>query len=174
LFVLGGIGQAAFLVAQPRNDDSDGQPQEPVDAAHPLGIALGEIVVHGHDMNALAFEGVEIDGQGRDQRLALAGFHLRDHAHMLDDAAHELDVEMALAEGPFGRLAHRCESVFQDLVEGFAVAQPLAQQGRAATQFFVSEGFHLRLDRADRGDLAFELLEEALIGGAEDSLRESA
>ena len=59
---------------------SDGEAQAVVDGAHPLGVALGQIVVHRHQMGALAFQRVQVQGQGSDQRLSLAGLHLRDLA----------------------------------------------------------------------------------------------
>src|SRR5712675_1812259 len=40
-----GVGRLAFLVAQLVNDHADAETEELVDLAHPLGVALGEIVV---------------------------------------------------------------------------------------------------------------------------------
>jgi hypothetical protein len=53
----------------------------------------------------LPVERVEIDRQRGDQRLAFAGLHLGDLALMQDHAAHQLHVEMALAERALRRLA---------------------------------------------------------------------
>ncbi len=93
-----GVGRLALLVVELVHDHADAEAEERVDLAHPLGVALGEVVVHRHDMHALAFEGVEIDRQGGDQRLAFAGLHLGDLALMKHHAALELDVEVTLAE----------------------------------------------------------------------------
>ena len=57
-----------------------GQPEELVDAAHPFGVALGQIIVDGDDVDALAFERVQVNGQGGDQRFAFAGSHFGDPA----------------------------------------------------------------------------------------------
>ena len=108
-----GIGLAAFGVAQPVDDAADTEAEEAVDGAHPLGVALRQVVVDGDDVNALPLHRVQVDGEGRDQRLALAGLHLGDHAPVQDDAAQDLDVEVALAEGPFRRLAHGGERLDQ-------------------------------------------------------------
>ena len=35
------------------DDDADLEPEEPVDLAHPLGVALGEVVVHRDEVHAL-------------------------------------------------------------------------------------------------------------------------
>ena len=122
-----GIGLAALHVVEAVDDAADGEAEEAVDLAHPLGVALGEVVVDGDDVDALAGERVEIDRQGRDQGLAFAGLHLGDHAAMQHDAAHQLDVEMALAERALGRLAHRGEGLGQEVVELFAVGEPLLE-----------------------------------------------
>jgi hypothetical protein len=72
------IGGLALFVIDSVHDHADGQAEEIVQLAHPLGVALGQIVVDGHDMDAAAGERVQIDRQRRDQRLALARLHLRD------------------------------------------------------------------------------------------------
>ena len=64
-----------------------------VDGAHPLRVALGEVVVDGHDMDAAAGESVQVRRQRGDERLALACLHLGDLALVEHDAAHDLHVE---------------------------------------------------------------------------------
>ena len=62
-------------------------------------------------------ERVEIDGKGRDQRLAFAGLHLGDAALMQHHSADELHVEMTLAERALGRLADGGECLGDQIVE---------------------------------------------------------
>ena len=81
-------------------DPAHGQSQPAVEPAHPLGVAGGQVVVDRDHVDALAGEGVEVDGQGRDEGLALAGLHLGDPPEVQRHAAHELDVEVPLARGP--------------------------------------------------------------------------
>ena len=79
--VVGGVGYiagihlAAFGVRQVMDDNAGGEAQEIIDLSHPGGVALGQVVVDRDDVNAFAFEGIEINGKGRDQGLAFAGFH---------------------------------------------------------------------------------------------------
>ena len=108
------------VVVEAVDDDADGEAEEVVDLAHPVGVALGEVVVDGDDVDALAGERVEIDRKRRDQRLAFAGLHLGDGAFVQHHAADQLDVEMALAEGALGRLAHGGEGRDQEVVERLA------------------------------------------------------
>ena len=96
-------------------------------AAHPLGVVLGQVVVDGDDVHALARQRVEVRRQGRDQRLALTGLHLGDVAEVQRRAAHDLDVEVALAEHPLGGLADGRERLGHQVVEGLAVGEPLLE-----------------------------------------------
>ena len=108
---------------------ADAHAEEAVDLAHPFGVALGEIVVDGDDMHALAGERVEIDGERGDERLAFAGAHLGDRAFVQHHAADELNVEMALAERALGRLAHRGEGGDEQIVERLAGGELLRGTG---------------------------------------------
>src|SRR3990167_1983333 len=65
-------------------DAADGEAEEAVDGPHPLAVALGEVVVDGDDVHALARERVEISRGGGDQGLAFAGAHLGDGAVVQD------------------------------------------------------------------------------------------
>jgi len=86
-----------MVVVLPVHDDADFHAEEAIDLPHPFGVAPREVIVHGDDMNAIAGQGVQIDGQGGDEGLALTGLHLGDLAVVQHHAAHQLHVEMALA-----------------------------------------------------------------------------
>jgi hypothetical protein len=106
-------------------DDAHGEAEEAVDLAHPVGVAARQVVVDRDHVDALAFQGVQVGGQGRHQRLALAGLHLGDAAAVEHDAAHELDVERAHVDGPPGGLAGDGKGGDQEVVErgaGFELA----------------------------------------------------
>ena len=55
-----GVGGLPLLGAQAVDDQPHLQAQEAVDLAHPLAVALGQIVVHRDDVDAPAGQGVEI------------------------------------------------------------------------------------------------------------------
>ncbi len=121
-------------------------------------------------MDALAGQGVEIDRQGADQGLAFAGPHFGDAALVQDHAADQLHVVGALPEGPPGRFAHHGEGFFQEVVEGFALGQALAEFDRFAAQGLVGEGLHGRLQRVDAFDAGAHRLDPAVVGRAEKLL----
>ena len=124
---VGAVGDVAVvhLAAHRRGlvvqDAADGEPEELVDVAHPLGVAGGQVVVDGDHVHAAPGQGVEVHGQGADQGLALAGGHLGDAAEVQAHAADELhveghhlpadrvaaDLDIGAAEAPAGVLHHR-------------------------------------------------------------------
>ena len=105
------------------DDHAHRQPQELVDLAHPLGIALGQVVVDRDHVHAVASQGVQVAGQGGHQRLALAGLHFRDFALVQHHAADQLYVEVThLDRAPAG-LAHHCEDLGKNLVQGLALGR---------------------------------------------------
>ena len=167
------IGFAALHFVEVGDDDPGGQPQETIDLPHPFGVAAGEIVVDGHDMNALALQRVEIGGERRDQRLAFARSHFGDLAAVHDDAADHLDVEMAHPQRAHCGLAHRRKGFGQDVVERFAGFEPGAEFRRLRLQRRVIirlhrgfKGVDLVDDLADRGDIT-------VVGRAEQALGEA-
>ena len=69
-------------------------PRKLVDVAHPLGVAAGEVVVDRDQLGVAPGERVEVERQGGDEGLALAGGHFGDLALVQRDAADQLDVIM--------------------------------------------------------------------------------
>ena len=98
--VIGWIKEKGGIVL----DDAHRKSQCVVEHAHPLCIALGEVVVHGDEVNAFPFERVQIHRQCGHQGFPFAGLHFSDAASMENDAADQLNIEMAhvqLAAGHF-------------------------------------------------------------------------
>ena len=173
---VGGIGRAAFLVGQAMDDGARGEAEEAVDLAHPSGVALGEIVVHRHHVNALAGERVEIDGKGGDQGLAFAGLHFGNATLVQHHAADQLHIEVALAERTLGGLAHRGESRNQQVVQLLALSKLFPEHGGAGLERIVGEGCEFGFERVDRlhpaavlGDLPLVARAENLSGDAAQS-----
>ncbi len=128
------------------------QAEELVDAAHPLGVALGQIIVDRDDVDALAFERVQIDGQRGDQRLAFAGFHFGDLAAVQDDAADQLDVEMPHVEDAAAGFAADGEGFDQQIVERCAVGDALLEFDGFGGQIDIGELLDRGFQIVDSGD----------------------
>ena len=98
--VVGAVGYVAaicvfsLLVIKFMHDDADGESQESVDLAHPLGVAFRQVVINGNDVNSAPVRCIQVHGQRRDQRFTFAGLHFRNFALVQHHAADQLHVEM--------------------------------------------------------------------------------
>ncbi len=164
---------ASLFVGQPMHDAADGQAQKAIDLAHPVGVALGEIVVDGDDMDAFAGQRIQIDGQRGDECFAFAGLHLGDVAVVQHHAADQLDVEMALAERPLGRLADGRKSFRQDVFQ----VSPSARRSLKAGVMAASSSSDLALNAGSSALISATgqyRLSFPLVGRTEETLRNRA
>src|SRR5690606_40332274 len=106
-----GIGCTALIVVEAVLDDTDGQTEEVVELAHGFGVTGGKIIVHRHDMHALAVKRIEVDRQGRHQRLAFTGAHFGNAAFVQNHAANQLHVVRTHAEHAIGYFRQCSENV---------------------------------------------------------------
>ena len=97
-----------------------------------------------------AGKSVQVDRQGRHERLSLTGLHLGNPAEVKCHPAHELDIEVALANGAHTGLAHNCEGLDQKVVQVLALAETLSELDRLVRQLVVRQKLYLRLERIDR------------------------
>ncbi len=111
------------MVLEAVDDHARRQAQEAVEAAHPLGVALGEVVVDRDDVDALAGQRVQVRRQRGDEGLALTGAHLGDLAAVQHDAADHLDVVVAHPEPPHAGLADQRVRLGEQLVERRALVE---------------------------------------------------
>ena len=155
------------------DDTAHGEAQEAVDLAHPLGVALGQIVVDRDDVDALAGERVEVRGEGGHQRLALAGLHLGDPALMEDHAAQQLHVEVAHAHGPHGGLPDHGEGLGQDVVQGLAFGDSLLKEDGLLPQLLVRHGLVSGLQGVDLRHHRTHLLQLGFAGVAQQFIDKS-
>ena len=146
-------------------------PEEAVEPAHPLRVAPGEVVVDRDDVDAFAFERVQVGGQGGDERLAFAGLHLGDLAVVQHHAADELDVEVPHVEHAACRLRGRRRTPRQEVVERARRRRRACGIGGLAAELLVGERLDRRLERVDLCDERTQPLDFAFVLGADD-LRE--
>ena len=176
---------AAFVGAHRILDAADGEAEVLVDDAHPGGVAAGEVVVDGHDVDALAGQGVEIDRHGRHERFALARGHFGDLALVQGHAADELRVErhhvprLRAAADLGGGPAEAAAGVFDDGerfdhqgVKRFALRQPRLEFGGLGLQGVIGQRLQGFFDFIDPGHQRAQLFDIALVLGAQDSLQQ--
>ena len=175
---VGSVGDVALVLGAARLgglvmlDDAGGQAEEGVELSHALGVAAGEVVVDRDDMDAASGEGVEIDGERGDERLALAGGHLGDASLVEHHAADKLDIEVdhvpgvvvvadreRLADHAARGALHHGEGLGKDLVEPLLEKVGILDRGELGlpggglfAEGLVGERLERLLDRVDLGD----------------------
>ena len=90
---IAGVGRAALRGGHALLNVADRQAEEAIDLAHPGCVAAGEVVVHGHDVDAVPLTREPGDGRNGRQRLAFAGLHFGDAAARQRQRPAQLDVE---------------------------------------------------------------------------------
>ena len=113
------VGDLPLLVVELVLDDADRHAEEAVDASHPLRVAAREVVVDGDDVDALAFERVQIGGKRGDERFAFARLHLRDLAGVEHHAADELHVVVPHVQHTPAGFADDGEGLGHEIVRAF-------------------------------------------------------
>ena len=144
--------------------------EEAVDGAHPLGVALGKVIVDRDDMHAFAGKRVQVAGERGHERLALARLHLGDLPLVQSHAADELHIEVAKTDGALGRLAHDGKRLGQQGVERLPGGQAVAEHTRLVTEFLVAHALIRGLERVDGVD-GLPIALEVLVGAEGQQLR---
>ncbi len=152
-----------------RANDADGQAQSVENLAHPAAVAPGQVFVDRDQMDALAAEGVEVERQRGDERLAFAGAHLDHFALMEQHAAHELHVVGAQADAAARRLAGQGERLDQHVVEFRAAGHALLEVERPLAQRLIGQRGKLRLQRVDGRHAGLQVIDDLLVRIADDA-----
>ena len=165
---VGGVGRAALGRRFVVDDEADGETKEAIDLAHPFGVALGEVVVDGDDVDALAGQRVEVGREDGNERFALAGLHLGDAALMEHDAADDLHAVRTHAEHAVSRFANGGERLRQQLIQRLTGGETVLEFLRFGAEILVGEGAVIVLEGHDGIDQRRELFDLALGAGAEE------
>jgi hypothetical protein len=153
------------------DDDPDAEAKPIVEPPHPLGVAAREVVVYGNQMNALAFESVEVDRQGGDEGLTFTRLHFRDGPAVQDHAAHQLNVVMTHAQDTTAGFTTDRKRLELDVVQRSAVIEFFFELPRLGLEFRVAELLDASFQRVDLSDAGLQAFQGALIGGAKQFAR---
>ena len=167
------VGLAALRGGHLRQNDADIEPQEVVDTAHLLGLILGQVVVDGDDVHALAAQRVQVAGHQRDDRLAFTGLHLGDVRLVQSDTADHLHIERALAEHSVRCLAHGRKSLRKQPIEVFPVVQTLPEISGLRAQLLVVHRDEVVLNVVDLLSDLLHSLQRASLADTEQAVHET-
>ena len=155
-----------------RHHDPHRHAEEPVDLAHPVGVAPREVVVDGDDVDAVPAEGVEAGGERRHEGLPLPGPHLRDAPLVEHQAADELHVEVAHLERAPSRLAHDRECLRDQGVDRLPGRPPAAQGLRDCRELRVLPALKAGLELVDGGHGPAIAAQHALVARPDHSAQD--
>ncbi|MCG3173532.1 MAG: hypothetical protein GMKNLPBB_01729 [Myxococcota bacterium] len=170
IVAVGDVGTIRLLplaIRQAVDNHAHAHAEEFIEASHPFGVAAGQVIIDGDDMYALAFQGVEVTGQGGDQGLAFAGAHFRDAARVKHRAADQLDIKMPHVEDAASGLAADGEGLGQEIIELFALLDALAEFGGLGLKLGVGQRLDAGFQGVDPLDHGADFLEHPLIGSSE-------
>ncbi len=153
-------------------DAADREPQVIVDLAHPLGVALDEVIVDGDDVDAPAGQGVQGHGQGGCLRLAFAGLHFGDLALVQGHAADDLDIEVPLADGSPGCFAGGREHLGEVVVEVGLLLVRLPELDHELPELGLRECLEFRFERVDFVDNGVHAANFFVVGIAQEAVEE--
>ena len=146
------VGRTLELERHVVLEQTDGHAQVLIDAAHPLGVALGKVIIDSNDVHALAGNSVEIASQRGDEGLTFAGLHLGDVALVQCHGANELHVKVAHTHGALGSLTHGGKGLGEHVVKRLAVGVTLAELIGLAAEFLLGHLLKLGLKTVDLVD----------------------
>ena len=167
-----GVGFALFGFVLTRVDNAGCQTQGAVDLAHPFGVTLGQIVVHGHDVDATACQRVQIGREGRHKGFTFTGLHFRDVALMQENPAHQLDIVGAQAQGAMSGFAAVGKRFGQQIIQGCAIGKTLLEFFGLCDQASVIKLLEVRLQRIDLLDQRARRLDFTVVRCSEHLARE--
>ena len=144
-----GIGCPALISCASIEHHAYGQAQRFMDLSHPFCVTVSQIIVYRNNMDALAFQRVQICGKRRYQRLSFTGLHLGDTALMQNNSSDQLYPVMLHAEHTSGCLADCGKCVHQQIIQRLAVFQTLLKLFRLTFQFLVRQLHHFRTKSFD-------------------------
>ncbi len=142
-------------------------------AAHPFAVALGQVVVDRDHVDAASGQRIQIAGQRRRQRLALAGAHFSDSPRVQCHAADHLNIEVALTQHALARLTDQGERFRQKVIQRPALLLDLLLPfSRLPGEILVGQRRHGGFEFIDAGDDGAHFFQFALVFGADDLLNQ--
>mmetsp|Transcript_25747 Transcript_25747/g.60105 ORF Transcript_25747/g.60105 Transcript_25747/m.60105 type:complete len:345 (-) Transcript_25747:386-1420(-) len=147
-----------LLVGHATLHNANGNTQKPEGLPNPLSITPSEVVIHGHNVNAFAFQAIEVRWQDCYEGLPLASPHFSDVALMQSNASHKLHIKMAQPENPPAGLAYCRESLWQKIIQRLSLGTTFSQVLRHRLELLIALGLHLLLQCRDGINTRLQLL----------------
>ena len=127
---------------------ADRQPKHVIYRAVPHRVALGEEVVDGDQVRALALQRVQIEGQAGDEGFTLTGLHFGYSPLVQHHSTDHLHIEMPQAEGSDRGLTHDRERLHLQIVDLHSLIEPHPKLIGLGAKLVVGQSLDLGKPRA--------------------------
>ena len=155
-------------------DHTSGQAQGAEHLAHPFGVTLGEVVVHRHNMHALAGQRVQIRRERRDKSLAFTRFHFGNIALMQEYATHQLHIKRPQTQGASRSLTTVRKCLWQQIIKALTAHRAFGQFFGFRFDTLIAQCLAFRLQRVDLFNLRQRGLNQTVVRRTENLLRNSS
>ena len=142
---------------------------------HPLGITLGQVVIHRYDVNALALQRVQIRRECGYKCLTFTCTHLGDTSLVQQYTTDQLYTIVLHIENAGSGFSYNCESLHQQIVQCLAIRKALLELGGLRAKFlvrlalhFLVKCFYLIHQRVDFFEFSFAVGSEYLFDQAHE------
>ncbi len=170
--VVGGVGHVTqisglFLAfGLLRINNAGGHAKRGINLAHPLSVAFRKIVVHGHDMHALARQRVQVGRESRNKGFTLTCLHLRDVTLMQENATHKLRIKSTQTKRTARGLAAVGKCFWQHIIEVFTTLHAGLKLAGFLNDTLIRQSLKFWLQRIDLIDQWTHRFHFAVIGRA--------
>ena len=137
------IGGFSFFFTDTVDHAAYRQAQEVIEFSHPLHISLCQIVVDCYNMDALAFQRVQIYRKRRHQRLTFTGFHLGDTSLVEYNTTDDLHTERLHSKTSYGCFPAYSKRFRQNIIQCLAIFQAFFELIRLISQLLIGHFLHL-------------------------------
>ena len=162
------ISLAAFFFLNAVDNAANCQPQESVQFAHPLHVTLSQVIIDGDDVNAFAFQRIQISRQRSHQSLTFTSLHLGNTSLMEYDAADDLYTEVFHAQGSLCTFTAYRKSFRQKIVQCFPCCNTVFELLCFSPQLLIGKLLHFLIKSHNLVCNFFDFLNFFLIEIAEN------
>ncbi len=134
-----------------------------MDLPHPLTVTLCEIFVDRDDVNALAFQGIEVDSHDGCQGLSFTCLHFSDIASVKHICTFQLAEERELTDHTLRRFSGDRKSFRLNVIERLTILKSFPEFDGLVLKLFIAQRSHLIFELIDCRNSLFNFIQDLFI-----------
>ena len=117
--------------------NANGKTKESVNLSHLLSITLSQVIIDSYNVNALAFQRIQVGWKCGYQGLTFTSLHLSDTSLMKNDTTDQLYLEVLHSKYSLGSLTDGSKCLWQKVIQGCSFFQTFLIFSCLTAKFFV-------------------------------------